>query len=255
MDRLPPALIRLLADDTRWQIVQALRWSDRSVSELVALLGKPQNLVSYHLQQLRDAGLARAQRSDADGRATYYHLDPDALDAHYQALRDALGVATGAPALPRLTVAFICTRNSARSQIAEGWLRTLSGGDLRALSAGVTPTAVHPLAIRVMAEVGVDIAGQQAKGLEALAAEPLDVAVSVCDRAREVCGVAVPASLRMHWSIPDPVLVTGDEDTRLAAFRATRDNLRGRVMALLSLLATQPVTAPALVADRSGRTA
>lgn len=231
-------LLKLLADDTRWKLITELRRSDRQVGELVVRLGLPQNLVSYHLSVLRQAGLVQVRRSDADARALYYGLDIKALQAAYQ----QIGVSLQLPAVssnglvPTTTVVFLCTANSARSQMAEGWLRYLSGGRVPVRSAGTHPARIHPLAVRVMAEVGIDIGYQQSKGIDALDDVTPTVVITVCDLAREECLPCLDAPVQLHWSIPDPVQVQGDPDEQLAVFRSTRDQLRERVEALLPLL-------------------
>ncbi len=232
-----PEGLRLIADETRWRLITALRRSDYQVGELTSLLRLPQNLVSYHLSALRQGGLVQAHRSDADGRVLYYGLDLDALRATFAELGALLQVpsALPLPALPPRTVFFLCTANSARSQMAEAWLRYLSNGRLTARSAGTSPRPIHPLTTRVMAEAGIDIGYQVAKGLGALVDMRPDLIVTVCDIAREECarwGDAVP---QLHWSIPDPAALD-DPDQQLAAFRSVRDALRTRVEGLLALL-------------------
>ncbi|NWG21425.1 MAG: metalloregulator ArsR/SmtB family transcription factor [Chloroflexi bacterium] len=233
-----PEALRLLSDETRWRLVSELRWSDRQVSELCERAGLPQNLVSYHLGVLRQAGLVRTHRSDADGRALYYGLDLVALRAGLHAINGALALDT--PAAPQSPmggpVLFVCTRNSARSQMAEAWLRQISGGRIVARSAGTAPAGIQPLAIQVMAEAGIDIGYQHAKSLsEAMSPAP-EVVVTVCDLAREECASTLNAPLQLHWSVPDPVAVAGDDTARLLAFRAARDELRLRVDGLIGLL-------------------
>lgn len=231
------SVLKLLADDTRWKLIGALRHSDRQAGELAAQCGLPQNLVSYHLGLLRQAGLLQAHRSDADARVFYYGLDLAGLRRALQQIGAALPLDSGAPAtLPAVAVAFLCTHNSARSQIAEGWLRQLSGGRVAARSAGVAPTALDPLAVQVMAEAGVDIGYQQAKGLDAIRSERPAVAVTVCDLARESCAPCLDAPIQWHWSIPDPARIAeGAADPR-AAYRGARDELRVRVEGLLAAL-------------------
>ncbi len=231
-------MLKLLADDTRWRLILALRRSDYQVGELVDLLGLSQNLISYHLGVLRQAGLVQMHRSDADARVSYYGLDVAALQQIYRQLGMGLQLPGMWPldALPALTVLFLCTANSARSQMAEAWLRLLSGGRLTVRSAGTQPHALHPLAQQVMAELGVDIGYQQAKGFDALGDLRPDVVITVCDLAREQCPHWPSVATLLHWSIPDPVLVQGSTATQLEAFRTARDQLRLRVEALLALL-------------------
>jgi ArsR family transcriptional regulator len=232
------SMLKLLADDTRWQLISELRRSDRQAGELGTLLKLPQNLVSYHLGMLRQAGLVQAHRSDADARTVYYSLDLAALGAGYAGIGAAMQLPhNGNPATqPATTVFFLCTQNSARSQMAEGWLRHLSSGRIPVRSAGIAPQALHPLAIQVMAEAGVDIGYQQAKGLDALADVVPNVVVTVCDLAREQCPEWSASTNQLHWSIPDPVRTQANPESQAQTFRAVRDDLRQRVVGLLALL-------------------
>ncbi|GBC85371.1 Glutaredoxin arsenate reductase [bacterium HR11] len=126
-------------------------------------------------------------------------------------------------------VLFLCTENSARSQMAEGLLRHLGGPAFEVYSAGTRPSAVHLLTVRVMQEVGIDIRDQYAKSVEAFRDMAFDVVVTLCDGARETCPVLPGAPLQLHWDIPDPRAVEGSEDERLAAFRRARDLIRARI--------------------------
>ena len=130
---------------------------------------------------------------------------------------------------PTRRVLFLCTHNSARSQMAEGLLRTLGGDGFAVASAGTVATRVRPEAIAVMAELGIDLSGQASKSLDRYLAEPLDEVVTVCDDANDACPIFPGPVHRRHWSIPDPSAVQGDEAERLAAFRSARDDLRRRV--------------------------
>ena len=236
-------LLKLLADETRWRLLLALRRSDRQVGELVAELHLPQNLISYHLQQLRQARLVRARSSDADGRALFYGLDTNVLQDGLARIGDALVVAVPGTPPEHLSpgpVVFLCIGNSARSQMAEGWLRHLSGGRVSVRSAGTTPRGVDPLAVLVMAEAGVDIGYQQSKGVEAVATLAPSLVVTVCDLAREQIPLWPNTPPLVHWSVPDPVRVVREPE-RQQAFVAARDELRNRVSGLLTLL---PVLAP-----------
>lgn len=124
---------------------------------------------------------------------------------------------------------FLCIRNSARSQMAEGLLRSLGAGRFEAFSAGVEAGALRPEAIAVMREVGIDISGQRSKGLQEFSGQPFDLVVTTCDEAREACPFFPGARAMLHWSFPDPAAVDGDEEARLAAFRRVRDGLRARM--------------------------
>jgi len=137
----------------------------------------------------------------------------------------------------RRRVLFLCTHNSARSQMAEGWLRALAGDRFEAASAGTEATRVHPLAIRAMAEAGVDIAGHASKTLERFVAEPWDWVVTVCDAANERCPVFPARTTRVHWSFDDPSGAVGGEEERLAVFRRVRDEIGAHLRAWLAGLA------------------
>jgi arsenate reductase len=127
------------------------------------------------------------------------------------------------------SVLFLCTHNSARSQMAEGLLRHLGGGRFAAYSAGTEATHVRPLAIRAMAELGIDIAGQQSKTLDRYLGQPFDAVITVCDDANEACPVFPGARRRLHWSLDDPSRATGSEAERLAVYRRVRDEIRARI--------------------------
>jgi arsenate reductase len=126
-------------------------------------------------------------------------------------------------------VLFLCTHNSARSQMAEGLLRHLAGDRYETFSAGTEQTRVHPLAIEAMREIGVDIRGQASKTLDAFAGERFDYVITVCDRANESCPLFPGDTERIHWSFDDPSAATGSDEQRLAAFRRIRDEIRQRL--------------------------
>ncbi|MGQ9532600.1 MAG: arsenate reductase ArsC [Desulfotomaculales bacterium] len=130
-----------------------------------------------------------------------------------------------------LRVLFLCTHNSCRSQMAEGWARHLKAGQIEASSAGTAPTRVHPLAVRVMAEAGVDISGQRAKSVTEFAGREFDVAVTLCDDARESCPF-FPAKKLVHRAFEDPAAATGSEEEVLAVFRRVRDEIRAFVQGM-----------------------
>jgi arsenate reductase len=126
-------------------------------------------------------------------------------------------------------VLFLCTHNSARSQMAEGLLRHLAGDRFEVHSAGTEATSVRPEAIRAMAELGVDISGQGSKTLERYLGEPFDYVVTVCDAANEACPVFPGAKSRLHWSFRDPSQAGGSDEERLEVFRAVRDEILARI--------------------------
>jgi arsenate reductase (thioredoxin) len=126
-------------------------------------------------------------------------------------------------------VLFLCTHNSARSQMAEGLLRSLGGPGVEVASAGTEATSVRPEAIAAMGELGIDISGQESKTLERYFNEPFDEVITVCDDANEACPFFPGARHRRHWSIDDPSQVKDSDKERLAAFRKARDELRQRI--------------------------
>jgi arsenate reductase (thioredoxin) len=129
----------------------------------------------------------------------------------------------------RRRVLFLCTHNSARSQMAEGLLRDIAGDRFEVFSAGTEATRVRPEAISVMAEMGVDISAQKSETLDRYLGESLDLVVTVCDDANESCPVFPGARERLHWSFPDPSKAAGGYDERLLTFRNVRDRIRARI--------------------------
>jgi thioredoxin type arsenate reductase len=242
----PPSFLKLLAHELRWRLVEALARSDRRVQELVALVGEPQNLVSYHLRRLRDQALVAERRSAADGRDVYYSLDLERLKGLYFAAGESLhpGISdrpyvaseTAAGTSRRDRVLFLCTHNSARSQMAEGILRHLGGNRIEVHSAGTVATRIHPLAVAAMSEKGIDISGQRSKHLDEFSGQEFDYVVTVCDNARESCPIFPGAPEQIHWSIADPSAVKGDKAARLRAFRVASDELMTRIRYLLVLI-------------------
>lgn len=129
-----------------------------------------------------------------------------------------------------LRVLILCTANSARSQMAEGLLRSLAGPRLYIRSAGARPNTtfprgIHPLAVKAMSARGIDIREQRSQSLEGFLDEPWDHVLTVCDTAAESCPAFPGPARRSHWSIPDPAAASGSEAERLAAFGAARDEL------------------------------
>ena len=129
----------------------------------------------------------------------------------------------------RQRVLFLCTHNSARSQMAEGLLRHLGGDRFEVFSAGTEATRVRPLAIRAMAELGIDIADQESKTLDRYLQDRFDKVITVCDQANETCPVFFGVKERLHWSFPDPSAATGTDAEQLAVYRAVRDAIRARI--------------------------
>lgn len=242
----PPEILGLLSDPLRWQLVSELGCSDRRVGELVHLVGKPQNLVSYHLAELRRAGIVSARRSSADGRDVYYRADllrcRDLLGAAGRALHPGLALAPTPPAgleptrgRPRLL--FLCTGNSARSQIAEAFVEHRSAGNVEARSAGSHPKSLHPNAVRVMAEREIDIADRPTKPLTRFVRTRFDRVVTLCDKVREICPEFAGTPITAHWSIADPAAAGEDDDATYPAFDAVANEIESRVDLLLADLA------------------
>lgn len=134
---------------------------------------------------------------------------------------------------PKERVLFICTHNSARSQMAEGFLRTMAGDRFEVASAGTEATRVHPLAIRAMAEVGIDISRHRSKTLGEFEGQPFDYVMTVCNKAAESCPVFAAPARRLAWDFEDPSKATGTEEERLAVFRKVRNEIRTRLQHFL----------------------
>jgi ArsR family transcriptional regulator, arsenate/arsenite/antimonite-responsive transcriptional repressor / arsenate reductase (thioredoxin) len=243
-----PEMLKLVSHEVRWNVLRLLARSDYRVQELVEVLSLPQNLVSYHLKLLREGHLVHERRSSADERALYYTLDFERLLTWYAQVANDLHPAVGAQVHPQethewdlpkppLRVLFLCTENSARSQMAEALLRALSHGNIEAMSAGSAPAGqVHPLAIRVMQEAGIAMHDAVPKSLNSFRQQHFATVITVCDRAREVCPSFPGHPDLIHWSLPDPVLVQGSEEVRYYAFKQTAEHLRIRLEFLLPLL-------------------
>ena len=241
----PPPFLRLAGHPLRWRLLSELAHCDRRVGELCALAGRRQSLVSYHLRRLRDGGLVSMRRSAADGRDTYYVLDL----ARCGELLSSAGVSLhpGLAPTPRPRVArepgtalarvlFLCTGNSARSQIAEALTERLSDGAVSAVSAGSHPKRLHPNAVRVMRERGIDLAGRRSKHLGEFAAQRFDHVISLCDRVREVCPEFPGGPALIHWSIADPAREPGSDEETLPAFERVASELCTRVGFLIATI-------------------
>lgn len=251
----PPPFVRLLSDPLRWRLAKELASSDRRVRELVAAVGQPQNLVSYHLRRLRAAGLVTTQRSSFDGRDIYYHLDlPRCAQAWADAataLHPGLGLDAGSSPrsggptrtqVPRSHVLFLCTGNSGRSPMAEALLRHRTGPRIEVASAGSHPKPLHPNAIRAAAEYGITLTHVPTH-LDAVRHRRFDLVISLCDRVREVCPDFPGRPTMIHWSIPDPAHDAGTDAQTYPAFRRTAAELDGRI-SFLSPVMTEIAAPP-----------
>src|SRR3954470_276957 len=243
----PPSFLRLAADPLRWRLLGELARSDRRVRELCELLEMPQNLVSYHLGRLRAEGVVSSRRSAADGRDSYYALDlgrcRELLATSGGPLHPALRLAASpprewgrAPGSARARVLFLCTGNSARSQIAEALVEDFTGGAVEASSAGSHPKPLHPNAVRVMRKRGIDLSRRRSKHLSEFAEERFDYVISLCDRVREVCPEFPGHPDLIHWSIPDPAAEGSTDEKTYPAFERTAGELATRIPFLLELI-------------------
>jgi protein-tyrosine-phosphatase len=233
-------------------LLRELVQSDRAVRELTALVDEPQSLVSYHLRLLREGGLVRARRSSADGRDSYYAIDLTACSERLQdtgaALHPALSLAPPEPAPPtripgaKPRVLFLCTGNSARSQIAEALLDHLSTGTVGTASAGSHPKPLHPNAVKVMRKRGIDISTKRTKHLDEFAGERFDTVVTLCDKVREICPEFPAHPELVHWSMADPSLAGSTNRASYPAFEQTAVEVEVRVTYLLRALRAQRTT-------------
>lgn len=243
---MPPAFLQLAGHELRWRLLVELSRSDRRVHELTGLLDEPQNLVSYHLGKLRDAELVSSRRSSADRRDAYYSVDlarvRSLLAATGAALHPGIHLAPAPPGAAargavRARVLFLCTGNSARSQMAEALTRARSAGLVEAYSAGSRPRPLHPDAVRVMREEhGIDLSGQRPKHLDTFAEDRFDRVITLCDRVREICPEFPGRPETSHWSIPEPAAGQADDEDRYRAFRRTAAELATRIEFLLTAL-------------------
>lgn len=200
-----------LGDEYRLAIVRELEVGDHTPGDLAVLLGLPTNLLAHHVNVLEQAGLVERRVSEGDHRRRYLVFRHETLWA--------VGVGSARPAG---RVVFVCTHNSARSQYAAAVYGQHTGEQTN--SAGRTPAdRVHPLAVRVAAERGIDLSGAVPAGYDSLEGS-FDLVVSVCDRAGE--DETVPAGRHIHWSVPDPVAAGG-----VGAFRRTFDDVDRRMAA------------------------
>ena len=246
----PPHFLKLLAHEVRWKIVVLLAHSDYCVQDLSYLIEQPQNLVSYHLRQLRKQNIVTERRSAADSRDVYYSLDFNMLQTLYFAAAESLH-----PALSRIDIAeqevithlpnmsirvlFLCTENSARSQMAEALMRHLSKGKVEVWSAGSHPSQIHPYAVRAMNAIGLDISQQRSKHFDEFRGQSFDYIITLCDRVLEVCPVFPDDPERIHWSFPNPATIEGTEEERYRAFEQTSLQLTNRIRLLLTLMEHQ----------------
>jgi len=242
-----PEFLRLISEPLRWQLLCELGQSDRQVRELVGVLDQPQNLVSYHLGRLREAGLVSVRRSSADRRDAYYRVETEACGRRLRevgaALHPALGDDTGADSRQRSRkprrrprILFLCTGNSARSQMAQAFAEHLASGAIDVHSAGSHPKPLHPNAVRAMAGHGIDIGGRRTRHLNEFRRRRFELVVSLCDRVREVCPEFPGHPETVHWSMADPSAAGATDQESYPAFEHTAAEIEWRVRFLLARL-------------------
>jgi ArsR family transcriptional regulator, arsenate/arsenite/antimonite-responsive transcriptional repressor / arsenate reductase (thioredoxin) len=241
----PPAFVRLASHPLRWLLMRELAQSDRTVRELMMLVDEPQSLVSYHLRLLRDGGLVSARRSSADRRDSYYTIDliacREALQSAGGALHPALRLAPVLAACPRTgrsrrpRVLFLCTGNSARSQMAEALLERMSAAAIQAASAGSNPKSLHPNAVQVLEKRGIDISSNRTKHVDEFISQRFDTVITLCDRVREVCPDFPFHPELVHWSVPDPALEGPNNRASYPAFERTAAEIETRISFRLHL--------------------
>jgi protein-tyrosine-phosphatase len=245
----PPEVFKLAGHPVRWNLLMCLARSDECVQDLVERLKLPQNLISYHLRQLRAGHLVHERRSSADERSVYYSLDFEQFQTQFlsagkmlhPAVVDCLSSSEDGTRQnrlkPPLRVLFLCTHNSARSQMAEVLLRHLSHGEIEAYSAGSAPAPrVHPLALRAMEAIGINMHEQYPKRFDRYLQQHFDAIVTVCDRVREACPTFPGDPEHIHWSFPDPAEVNGSEEEQYAAFEQIGLQLTARLRLLMTIL-------------------
>ncbi len=153
----------------------------------------------------------------------------------------------------RIRVLFVCTANSARSQLAEALLGSIGGPDFEAHSAGTEPKGVNPYAVRVLAEAGIDWSRARSKSVTEFLGEPWDYVVTVCDRARRSCPVIPGEHESLHWDLEDPAEVEGTDEVKLGAFEATKRDLVIRLGSFVEMArGSRRTDAPAAGAPTSG---
>jgi protein-tyrosine-phosphatase len=232
----------LAAHPVRWRLLRELARSDRQVRELTARLDERQSLVSYHLGRLRAGRLVRSRRSAADGRDVYYAADlancASLFDAAGAALHPRLGLMSPIEPLVAVSgrVLFLCTGNSARSQMAEAFLQHRTDQKVEAFSAGSHPARLHPNAVRVMRGYGIDIDGRRTKHFDDFTGQRFDYVVTLCDRVREICPDFGGPGEAVHWSLPNPAEAGASDRATYPAFQRIAAEISTRIDFLIPLL-------------------
>ncbi len=244
----PPSFVRLAGHPLRWRLMGELARSDRRVRELVSLVSRPQNLVSYHLGRLRADRLVAARRSTFDARDAYYRLDlancADALASAGLALHPGLRLSPDPPVAltSRCRVLFLCTGNSARSPAAEALLRQRAG-QVEVVSAGSFPKALHPNTASVLRKYGIELPDWSPRNLCTFERQHFDYVITLCDRVREICPEFPGVGEQIHWSIPDPAASGGTDRDTYPAFERMVAELDTRIGFLLAAIGAAPMQA------------
>lgn len=236
-------LLALLANRGGWNLVNLLARSDYRFGDLKEQTTLTTDALEDYLQALKARGLISERPSEAQPDDIFYRLDLDAMRDAFAAVGAAIhpvvggveDVDTAELAEKKPRVLFLCTGNSARSQMAEGLMRHFSKGNVAVFSAGSKPSQVHPLAIKTMADAGIDISNQHSKHLDEFVDQQFDYVITVCDNQREACPVFPGNPDRIHWGFPDPVTIEGD-DEREHAFKSTANHLRNLIRHFLILV-------------------
>jgi len=267
MDTLPTDM-RLLGDPTRLRILRLLAERPLSVNELQTILNISQSAVSQQLAKLRAAGWVHDERI---GQHVLYGLDSRRIPETLEALREMfraplsqiplLGAAwprwsalfgdpvdvtlpprepakAPAPRRQPARVVFLCVGNSCRSQMAEGFARVLGSSVLQPASAGLEPAGVHPMAVAVMAEAGIDISRQTSKAISPEILDGAELMVTMCGASSGWRPATAGEAAWRYWPLPDPARVAGTRYRRLAGFREVRDLVRERVERLVAEFST-----------------
>lgn len=253
------AVFKVLADPIRLRMMTLLaQTGELCVCQIVDALHEPQFKISRHLGELRKAGLVSARRQ---GTWMHYQLSPaatmlqqslhiffrDCLKNHPQAKEDLKRLGESNCRVPqdsknKLKILFLCTGNSCRSQMAEGWARHLKGSSIEPYSAGIETHGLNPYAVKVMAEAGVDISGHRSKHLNDLAGIEFDYVITVCDLARQSCPMFPGKAKIVHVGFEDPPLLAKEAKTEeqvLNCYRRIRDEIRQFIETLPDALGGQ----------------
>lgn len=254
----PTELFSALSDETRLRILCLLSRGELCVCDLMQLLSAPQSTLSRHLGRLRRAGLVTNRR---DGKWVHYTLadktipnelvsligsfnqispydvDDKRLKAHLKEQKDRLALQKP-ESVPVIRVLVLCTGNSCRSQIAEGFLRYYGGKNIEVRSAGIDRHGVNPSAVRVMSEIGIDISAHTSNNLSEYLSDRFDYVITVCDNAAKRCPVFPSYTIRLHWPFDDPAIASGSSEDIIAEFRRIRDMIGVKVKEWLTKIET-----------------